>query len=227
MAEGSGQAAYLAVHQQEELRGKLRALAQRVAWTVVADRHVDRDLNIGALRIFTGSEGERDIAAFARSTAAFRRPLREVARRYNTFITDEELDELLRQLSDLLDSGLLNVKPDQSGRVNESRIKGLVATLIAARWYRRDAQPGRRLLISLDSQDARRWMHLSEDPLRADLVGFEWTNDHCTVTVIEVKSVEAVASEYKIEGGSSAGRDQPDVGHAAPARGHPCQGTGR
>ena len=205
MAEGSGQAAYLAVHQQEELRGKLRALAQRVAWTVVADRHVDRDLNIGALRIFTGSEGERDIAAFARSTAAFRRPLREVARRYNTFITDEELDELLRQLSDLLDSGLLNVKPDQSGRVNESRIKGLVATLIAARWYRRDAQPGRRLLISLDSQDARRWMHLSEDPLRADLVGFEWTNDHCTVTVIEVKSVEAVTSEYKIEGGIVSG----------------------
>ena len=128
-----------------------------------------------------------------------------MARRYNTFITDEELDELLRQLSDLLDSGLLNVKPDQSGRVNESRIKGLVATLIAARWYRRDAQPGRRLLISLDSQDARRWMHLSEDPLRADLVGFEWTNDHCTVTVIEVKSVEAVTSEYKIEGGIVSG----------------------
>ena len=48
-------------------------------------------------------------------------------------------------------------------------------------------------------------MHLSEDPLRADLVGFEWTNDHCTVTVIEVKSVEAVTSEYKIEGGIVSG----------------------
>ena len=126
MVDGSGQAAYLAVHQQEALREKLRALAQRVAWTVVADGHVDRDLNIGALRIYTGSDGERDIAAFARSTAAFRRPLREVARRYNTFITDEELDDLLRQLSELLDSGLLNVKPAQSGRVNESRIKGLL-----------------------------------------------------------------------------------------------------
>ena len=48
-------------------------------------------------------------------------------------------------------------------------------------------------------------MHLSEDPLRADLVGFEWTNDHCTVTVIEVKSVEAAASEYKIEDGIVSG----------------------
>ena len=206
IAEGSGQAAYLAVHQQEELREKLAALAQRVSWTVVADQHVDRDLNIGALRIFTGSDGERDIAAFAQSTAAFRRPLREVARHYNTFITDEELDDLLRQLSNLLDTGLLNIKPDKTGRDNESRIKGLLATLIAARWYRRTGgQPGTRLLISLDSHDARRWMHLNDDPLRADLVGFEWTNDHCTVTVIEVKSVEATASEYKIENGIASG----------------------
>ena len=205
IAEGSGQAAYRAFHQQAKLRGTLAALARRVAWTVVADRHVDRDLNIGALRIFTGGDRGRDIAAFARSTAAFRRPLRDVARHYNTFITDEELDDLLGQLSDLLDSGLLNVKPDQSGKVNESRIKGLLATLIAARWYRKDAQPGTRLLISLDSHEARRWMHLSEDPLRADLVGFEWTNDHCTVTVIEVKSVEAAASEYKIEDGIVSG----------------------
>ena len=205
ISEGSGEAAYLAVHQQEALRGKLRALSQRVAWTVVADRHVDRDLDIGALRIFTGSDGDRDIAAFARSTAAFRRPLRDVARHYNTFITDEELDDLLRQLSDLLDTGLLNVKPDQAGKVNESHIKGLLATLIAARWYRKGEQPRTRLLVSLDSRDARRWMHLSDNPLRADLVGFEWTNDHCTVTVIEVKSVEVTGSEYKIENGIVSG----------------------
>ncbi len=206
IAEGSGQAAYLAVHQEKELRDALDALAQRVAWTAIADRQVDRDLTIGALRIFTATDGERDVAAFARTTAAFRRPLREVARHYNTFITDDELDDLLRQLSDLLDSGLLNVKPDHTGKTNESRIKGLLATLIAARWYRKDAPPGSRLLVSLDSQEARRWMHLSDDPLRADLVGFEWTDGHCTVTVIEVKSVEAMASEYKIENGVVSGQ---------------------
>lgn len=205
ISEGSGQAAYFAVHQQEGLRQTLDALAQRVAWTAVADRHVDRDLAIGALRIFTASDGERDIAAFARATTTFRRPLRDVARRYNTFISNEELDELLRQLSNLLDSGLLNVKPDHTGNINESRIKGLLATLIAARWFRKNAVSGTRLLISLDSDDARRWMHLSDDPLRADLVGFEWTNDHCTVTVIEVKAVEAAASEYVIKNGIVSG----------------------
>ena len=205
ISEGGNQASYLAVHQQHELRQTLQALAQRVAWTAVADRQIDRDLDIGALRIFTSRDREREIAAFARTTTAFRRPLREVARRYNTFISDEELDELLRQLSNLLDSGLLNVKPDYTGKTNESRIKGLLATLIAARWYRKNASSGSRLLISLDSPDARRWMHLSDDPLRADLVGFEWTNEHCTVNVIEVKSVEATASEYVIKNGIVSG----------------------
>ena len=36
-------------------------------------------------------------------------------------------------------------------------------------------------------------------------MGFEWTNDHCTVTVIEVKSVEATPSEYRIEKGVVSG----------------------
>ena len=206
IAEGSGRASYLVVHQQKELRETLNALSQRAAWTAVADRHVDRDLELGALRTFSARDGERSVAAFTRTTTAFRRPLREVARQYNTFITDEELDGLLWQLSELLDSGLLNVKPDRAGNTNENRIKGLLATLIAARWYRRGAPTGSRLLISLDSQDARRWMHLSDDPLRADLVGFEWTDDHCTVTVIEVKSVESTSSEYKIENGVVSGR---------------------
>lgn len=201
IAEGSGQASYLAVHQEAELRKGLGRLARRVSWTVVADRNVDRDLDIGALRIFSARHGERDVAAFARTATAFRRPLREVARRYNTFISNRELDELLTQLSNLLDSGLLNVKPDYTGKTNENRIKGLLGTLITARWYRKNATSGSRLLISLDSQDARRWMHLSDDPLRADLVGFEWTNDHCSVSVVEVKSVEATTKEFVIEKG--------------------------
>ena len=205
ISEGGNQASYLAVHQQHELRQTLQALAQRVAWTAVADRQIDRDLDIGALRIFTAKDREREVAAFARTTTAFRRPLREVARRYNTFISDEELDELLRQLSNLLDSGLLNVKPDYTGMTNENRIKGLLGTLIAARWYRKNSSSETRLLISLDSPDARRWMHLSDDPLRADLVGFDWTNEHCTVNVIEVKSVEAAAGEYVVKNGIVSG----------------------
>jgi hypothetical protein len=182
---------YLAVHQQAKLREALHGIATRIPWTAVADRQVDRDLTIGTLRIMTAHDGERDVAAFARSTIAFRRPLRDVVREYNAYISNEDLDSLLEQLSSLLDAGILNLRPDSSGKTNFNRIKGLLGTLIAARWFRTTGDEATRLLVSLDGAEARRWLHLSDDPLRADLVGFTWTNDHCTVSVIEVKAVQA------------------------------------
>ena len=196
---------YLAVHQQTKLREALHAIASRVPWTAVADRQVDRDLRIGELRIMTARDGERDVAGFARSTVPFRRPLRDVVREYNAYISNEDLDDLLEQLSDLLDAGILNLRPDASGKTNFNRIKGLLGTLIAARWFRKSGDDATRLLVSLDGAEARRWLHLSDDPLRADLVGFTWTNDHCTVSVIEVKAVQAKGTEYAVEGGVVSG----------------------
>ena len=196
---------YLAVHQQKKLREALHGIASRVPWTAIADRQVDRDLNIGDLRIMTARDGERDVAGFARSTVPFRRPLRDVVREYNAYISNEDLDDLLGQLSDLLDAGILNLRPDASGKTNFNRIKGLLGTLIAARWFRKSGDDATRLLVSLDGTEARRWLHLSDDPLRADLVGFTWTNDHCTVSVVEVKAVQAKGTEYAVEGGVVTG----------------------
>jgi len=196
---------YLAVHQQKKLREALHAIASRVPWTAVADRQVDRDLSVGEVRIMTTRDGERDVAGFARSTVPFRRPLRDVVREYNAYISNEDLDDLLEQLSDLLDAGILNLRPDASGKTNFNRIKGLLGTLIAARWFRKSGDESTRLLVSLDGAEARRWLHLSDEPLRADLVGFTWTNDHCMVSVIEVKAVQAKGLEYAVEGGIVSG----------------------
>lgn len=196
-----GSASYLSVHQDTKLRTAFNEIASRTPWTAIADRHVDRDLCLGALRIMTAREGERDVAGFSRSAAAFRRPLRDVVRNYNAYISEEELDDLLGQLSDLLDTGLLNLRPDPAGKTNHNRIKGLLGTLIAARWFRQSGNASDRLLISLDSPDARRWLHLSDDPLHADLVGFEWTDDHCTVSIIEAKAVDLPANEYTVNEG--------------------------
>ncbi len=196
---------YLAVHQQKKLREALHAIASRVPWTAVADRQVDRDLHIGELRIMTARDGERDVAGFGRSTVPFRRPLRDVVREYNAYISNEDLDDLLEQLTDLLDAGILNLRPDASGKTNFNRIKGLLGTLIAARWFRDTGDDATKLLISLDGTEARRWLHLSDNPLRADLVGFTWTNDHCTISVIEVKAVQAKGVEYSVEGGVATG----------------------
>lgn len=196
---------YLAVHQQKKLREALHGIATRVPWTAIADRQVDRDLSIGELRIMTARDGERDVAGFARSTIPFRRPLRDVVREYNAYVSNEDLDDLLDQLSDLLDAGILNLRPDAAGKTNFNRIKGLLGTLIAARWFRMSGDDATRLLVSLDGAEARRWLHLSDDPLRADLVGFTWTNDHCTVSVIEAKAVQAKGVEYAVDGGVVTG----------------------
>lgn len=196
---------YWAVHQQGKLREALHGIASRIPWTAVADRQVDRDLRIGEVRIMTARDGERDVAAFGRSTVAFRRPLRAVVQEYNAWISNEDLDGLLQQLSELLDAGILNLRPDATGKTNFNRIKGLLGTLIAARWFRTTGDEATRLLISLDGSEARRWLHLSDDPLRADLVGFTWTNDHCTVSVIEVKAVQAKGVEYKVDNGIATG----------------------
>lgn len=198
-------ASYWAVHQQGKLREALHGIASRIPWTAVADRQVDRDLRIGEVRIMTARDGERDVAAFGRSTVAFRRPLRAVVQEYNAWISNEDLDGLLQQLSELLDAGILNLRPDSTGKTNFNRIKGLLGTLIAARWFRTVGDEATRLLISLDGSEARRWLHLSDDPLRADLVGFTWTNDHCTVSVIEVKAVQAKGVEYKVDNGIATG----------------------
>lgn len=201
---GIAQSNYLSVHQDQKLRTALNEVAWRTPCMIVADRQVDRDLALGTLRIASEHEGERDVAAFVRSTAALRRPLRDVARLYNTLISDTELDGLLAQLSELLEGGVIHLRPDATGRTNHNRIKGLLGTLIAARWFKQEGH-GDRLLVSLDSEEARRWLRLTTDALRADLVAFEWTNDHCTVSVIEVKAVDSPDAEYSVTNGEVTG----------------------
>ena len=107
LAVGSNILSYSLIHQAEDLRARLREGARQVPWYVVVDGHVDRDLDIGGLRVLTARERTRDVAAFARSNDAFRRSLRDVVRQFNTSVDDETLDSILVSLSELLDSGLL------------------------------------------------------------------------------------------------------------------------
>lgn len=199
-------ASHFAVNQAEEIRRLFAAVADESEWLVIADRRVDRDLSAGELRIFTGQDGSRDVAGFARSSDPFRRAIRDVARQYNTAITDTELDGLLTELSDLLDGGVVSLRPGADGRINHAHVKGLLGTLIAARWYRSSCPEGcERLLLSLDDPVARRWLHLREDALRADLVGVETGPGYCSVTILEVKALDSPQGEYQIADGVASG----------------------
>jgi Helicase HerA, central domain len=193
-------------HQDEALTKRLRDASRHAHWFVLADRRVDRDLDLDLLRIYTGREGDRDVVAFARYVDAFRRALREVASQYNVAIDDHQLDALLDELTQLLDAGVLWLRTRADGTVDHNAVKGVLGTLIASRWWRGTAPEGhRRLVISLDDPAARKWLHLADDPRRADLLGLDHGPDGLEVAAIEVKAVDATNAEYRVKDGRADG----------------------
>ncbi|MCX4387286.1 DUF87 domain-containing protein [Micromonospora peucetia] len=199
-------ASRLAVRQDGDVRERLKAVAATAPWFVLADRHVDRDLVLGKLQVFSGRDRTREVVAFADATDPFRRALREVVRQYNTAVSDADLDELLQELTELLDVGALTLTPDLDRQVDQNRTKGLLGTLIVARWYKKNRPANRkRLLISLDDDMARRWLHLHEDARRADLLGIEYSDEGCIITVFEVKTMQDTSAEFHIDGDTATG----------------------
>ncbi|WP_432976871.1 ATP-binding protein [Dactylosporangium sp. CA-233914] len=199
-------ASRLAVRQDGDVRERLKAVAATAPWFVLADRHVDRDLLLGKLQVFSGRDRTREVVAFADATDPFRRALREIVRQYNTAVSDADLDDLLQELTELLDVGALTLTPDLERQVDQNRTKGLLGTLIVARWYKKNCPANRkRLLISLDDDMARRWLHLREDARRADLLGIEYGEDACIITVFEVKTMQDTSAEYHIAGDIASG----------------------
>lgn len=206
LAVGTNIISYQTIHQTAELRARLDRGASRVPWYVIADRHIDRDLELGRLRVLTDREGTRAIAAFTGTPDAFRRILRDVVRQFNTYVTDGELDMLLRALSDLLDAGLLSLRPGRAGDVDNAHVKGILGLLVAVQSLRDTALEGHdRIILSLDDDQAQRWLHLSDDPRRADLLVIDGADNRFTVTVVEVKARKDMSAEYSITGGKVTG----------------------
>jgi DNA-binding Lrp family transcriptional regulator len=199
---------YPTIHQEEELRVRMREGVKRVPWYVVADGHVDRDLDLGGLRVLTDREGTRDVAAFTRSPDAFRRSLRDVVRQFNTYVADVTLDGLLATLSELLDAGLLALRPGKSGEIVHAHVKGILGLMVAVQSLRDTTPPGHdRVILSLDDEQARRWLHLREDNdhSRSDLLVIDGADDRFIVTVVEVKTRHNIAAEYSVVNGEVSG----------------------
>lgn len=209
LAVGSSIDSYQTIHQDEELQARLRAGAAQVPWYVVVDGHVDRDLDLGGLRVITDREGTRDVAAFASTPDAFRRSLRDVVRHYNTAVKDEMLDTLLVSLSELLDTGLLVLRPSvKTGEIVEAQVKGVLGLMVAVQSLKATGLPGHdRVILSLDDERARRWLHLNEDGdnTRSDLLVIDGSDDHFTVTIVEVKARQNMAAEYAVSNGEVYG----------------------
>ncbi len=209
LAVGFNILSYPLIHQEEDMRTRMREGARQVPWYVVVDGHVDRDLDIGGLRVLTARERTRDVAAFARSNDAFRRSLRDVVRQFNTAVNDETLDSILESLSELLDSGLLALRPGKSGDIVVPHVKGILGLMVAVKHLRDTAPCGSdRIVLSLDSDEARRWLHLhdNQDNSRSDLLVIDSADGQFTVTIVEVKAHQDLTAEYSVTDGIATGR---------------------
>ena len=208
LAVGSNILSYSLIHQEADLRARLQQGAQHAPWYVVVDGHVDRDLDIGGLRVLTDRERTRDVVAFTRSNDAFRRSLRDVVRQFNTSVDDETLDSILTSLSELLDYGLLTLRPGKSGEIVVPHVKGVLGLMVAVRHLQNTAPSGfERIVLSLDSDEARRWLHLHDnnDNSRSDLLVIDGTDGQFTVTIVEVKARQNVAAEHPVTDGIVTG----------------------
>ena len=208
---GSNILSYSLIHQEADLRRRLQRGAQQAPWYVVVDGHVDRDLDIGGLRVLTARERTRDVVAFTWNNDAFRRSLRDVVRQFNTSVNDETLDSILTSLSELLDSGLLALRPGKSGDIVVPHVKGILGLMVAVKHLSDSAPPGyERIVLSLDSEDARRWLHLHDnhdnhDNSRSDLLVIDGADGRFTVTIVEVKARQNVSAEYSVNDGIVTG----------------------
>lgn len=208
LAVGSTILSYSLIHQAEDLRARLQEGARQVPWYAVVDGHVDRDLDIGGLRILTARERTRDVAAFTRSSDAFRRSLRDVVRQFNTSVNDDALDSILVSLSELLDAGLLALRPGKSGEIVVPHVKGILGMMVSVKHLRDTAPPGLdRIVLSLDSEEARRWLHLHDnnDNSRSDLLVIDGADSQFTVTIVEVKAHQNAPAEYSVTDGIVTG----------------------
>ena len=106
-------------------------------------------------------------------------------------MNDETLDSILTSLSELLDSGLLALRPGKSGDVVVPHVKGILGLMVAVQ-HLRDSKPSscERIILSLDSEDARRWLHLHDvnDHSRSDLLVIDGADGRFTITIVEVKA---------------------------------------
>jgi hypothetical protein len=209
LAVGSSIDSYQTIHQDVDLQNRLRAGAKQVPWYVIVDGHVDRDLDLVGLRVLTDHDGTRDVVAFASTPDAFRRSLRDVVRHYNTAVKDEMLDALLTSLSELLDEGLFVLRPSlKTGEIVDAQVKGVLGLMVAVQSLRATTPTGHdRIILSLDDEQARRWLHLNEDrdKSRSDLLVIDGADDRFTVTIVEVKARQNMTAEYAIVNGEVSG----------------------
>lgn len=163
-------------------------------WLVIADRVVYNYVPKQGLPIGVKNFGRRNVCIWASKNSRVIQQFVILLKKYNLHPSQETLVEVFNRFGHISGEGLVGIPAKLPGasEVANSRRKGMLGTIFAAKWYA-DRYPN-SLIASLDSNEGRIWISKKDNDLsendRADLVGFRLSkeNDGVIIDIIEVKT---------------------------------------
>jgi len=165
-------------------------------WLVAADRTMSNYVPRETLPIGEKRYDRRMVGIWASRNSRVIDQYETLLRKYNLYPDSNTLRDVFIEFGHISADGLVSIPPSGSADANENRRKGLIGTVFAAKWFTRQ-NPG-SLVASLDSPDARLWLHSVPKDAgrsgteRADLIGLchNEATDVLRIIPIEVKTRE-------------------------------------
>lgn len=168
-----------------------------VRWLAIADRVLtayyapESGIPLGERRI-----GQREVAVWALKSSRTVQRFIELLRRYNLRPDDDVVIEMIKRFGHISSEGILGL-PSIVGNavVRAAQEKGLLGTLLAAKWYTTIYPDA--LIASLDTDLAKNWLQgrITTNE-RADLMGVRTLPDgRIVIEPIEVKTRQSLSSD--------------------------------
>ena len=175
-------------------------------WALLADRALPPESGMKSIRLLQRKEGHRQVLLSAANYGRLATLMHTAFSNCNLTITNEGLEQVLRQGVNLIGAGLLDMIKKRSGLPDNASVLGFVGMLLAARQMRSENPDA--LVASVDDKIARLWLKLGPagGGKRCDLIAVRRAADGSfRLTCIEVKTTKEAALP-----------DEDDlIGHAA------------
>lgn len=170
----------------------LASLADRSTWITICEgvSALVPPLRLGDLHLLGRLRGASHVAfTYSKQIVPLLDPILRYLQR-STWVSPERqalVEFLMGTVRRAMPEGLLGFFKTQGALSSEALLGRLGLAAVLA--YIDDESPRDRLIVSLDTDGARRWLGLRDGPeIRADLIGIQIEGENCEIEVIEIKA---------------------------------------
>jgi hypothetical protein len=170
----------------------LESLSDRATWVTICEgvSALVPPLRVGGLDLLGRLRGASHVAfTYSKQVALLLEPILRYLQK-STWLSPERdalVQFLMGTVRRAMPEGLLGFFKTQGALSSEAVLGRLGLAAVLA--YIDQESPPDRLIVSLDTDGARRWLGLRDGPeIRADLLGIEIEGENCEIEVIEIKA---------------------------------------